>query len=200
LPLARPLIAIMPGSRRGEAARHLPALVDAVERLYRQQAASFVLPAAATAGGEFFRERIGKAPIQVIGGENWDAMAHADLVLAASGTVTIEAALLGTPMITFYKVTAASWLLGRMLVKVPFYSMVNLIAGRAIVPELMQSQMTGEQLAAEAARLLADKAARARMRADLAETAEKLAGPLRPMSRATAIIQDLMEGQFAHVS
>ena len=65
-------------------------------------------------------------------------MAHANLALAASGTVTVEAALLGTPMVTFYKVTAASWLAGKFLVDVPFYSMVNLIAGRAVVPELMQ--------------------------------------------------------------
>ncbi|HTQ55615.1 MAG TPA: lipid-A-disaccharide synthase [Bryobacteraceae bacterium] len=200
LPVSRPLITIMPGSRRGEAARHLPPLLDAVERLYRDQAASFILPASPTTGAGFFRERIGRAPVQVVDGENWDALAHADLALAASGTVTVEAALLGTPMVTFYKVTGASWLMGRMLVRVPFYSMVNLIAGRAIVPELMQSALTGSNLAAEARRLLSDDAGRARMRADLAEVAQKLSGPGRPMSRATAIIQDLMEGRFAHVS
>jgi lipid-A-disaccharide synthase len=200
IPAGRPLITILPGSRRGEAARHLPALLDAVERLYRVQAASFLLPASPTAGGDFFRERIGGAPVQVIDGENWDAIAHADLALAASGTVTVEAALLGTPMVTFYKVTAASWLMGRMLVKVPFYSMVNLIAGRALVPELMQSQMTGERLASEAGRLLRDERARAAMRAGLAEVAARLGGPVRPMARASAIIHDLMEGQLAHVS
>jgi lipid-A-disaccharide synthase len=200
LPSSRPLITVLPGSRRGEAARHLPALLDAVERLYRDQAASFVLPASATTGAGFFQERIGSAPIQVIDGENWDAIAHADLALAASGTVTVEAALLGTPMVTFYKVTAASWLMGRVLVRTPFYSMVNLIAGRGVVPELMQSQMTGERLAAEATKLLRDETARARMRADLAEVARKLSGAGQPMARASAIIQDLMEGQPAHVS
>ena len=76
----------------------------------------------------------------MIEGESWDAMAHAELALAASGTVTVEAALLGTPMVTFYKVTPPSWLAGKLLVDVPFYSMVNLIAGRAVVPELMQSR------------------------------------------------------------
>ena len=196
----RPLITVLPGSRRGEASRHLPALLDAVERLYGQQAASFILPASATTGAGFFRERIGAAPVQVIEGENWDAIAHADLALAASGTVTVEAALLSTPMVTFYKVTALSWLMGRMLVRVPFYSMVNLIAERAIVPELMQSQMTGERLAAEALGLLRDDAARARMRADFAEVRAKLSGFGQPMARASSIIQDLMEGQFAHVS
>jgi lipid-A-disaccharide synthase len=87
-----------------------------------------------------------------------------------------------------------------MLVRVPYYSMVNLIAGRAVVPELMQSQLTGERLAEEAQRLLRDDGARAQMRADLAEVAAKLSGTGRPMVRASAIIQDLMEGQLAHVS
>ena len=116
-PPDRPLITVLPGSRRGEAARHLPALLDAVERLYREQAVNVVLPASATTGAAFFDGRIGRSPIRVIEGESWDAMAHADLALAASGTVTVEAALLGTPMVTFYKVTAASWLAGKLLVR-----------------------------------------------------------------------------------
>ena len=122
---------MLPGSRRGESARHLPALLDAVDRLYREQAVEFRPAGLGDYGAAFFRERIGRSPIQVIEGESWDAMAHADLALAASGTVTVEAALLGTPMVTFYKVTAPSWVAGKLLVRVPFYSMVNLIAGRA---------------------------------------------------------------------
>jgi lipid-A-disaccharide synthase len=210
---ARPLIAVLPGSRRGEAARHLPALLDAMERLYREQAVNFVLPASATTGAAFFQERVGRSPVRVIEGESWDAMAHAELALAASGTVTVEAALLGTPMVTFYKVTAPSWIAGKLLVNVPYYSMVNLIAGRAIVPELMQGQMTGENLAREARRLLDDVAARAEMKAGLAEVAAKLSapadapqraakfpGPADAPQRAAAIIQEVLEGQVAHVS
>ena len=196
----RPLIVVLPGSRRGEAARHLPALQDAAERLYRDQATNFVLPASATTGGQFFRDRMGHTPIQVIEGESWDAMAHADLALAASGTVTVEAALLGTPMVTFYKVTAPSWVVGKLLVRVPFYSMVNLIAGRAVVPELMQSRMTGENLAAEARRLLTDEAARAEMREGLAEVRRRLSSGGSAPHRAAAIIQEIWEGQVAHVS
>jgi lipid-A-disaccharide synthase len=201
IPEGRPLVTVMPGSRRGESARHLPILLDAVERIYRARAAAFLLPASTTTGAAFFRERIGAAPIQVIEGESWDAMAHADLVLAASGTVTIEAALLGAPMVTFYRVTTATWVIGRPLVRVPFYSMVNLVAGRAVVPELIQADMTATRIAAEALKLLDDPAARARMRERLAATAGKLSlpgGP--PMTRAAAVIQELMEGQAAHVS
>ena len=205
LAAGRPLIAVLPGSRRGEAARHLPAVLDAVERLCREQALNLVLPASATTGAAFFRERMGSSPVRVIEGESWDAMAHADLVLAASGTVTVEAALLGTPMVTFYKVTPLSWMAGKLLVRVPFYSMVNLIAGRAVVPELMQSRMTGETIAREARRLLADPVARAAMKAGLQEVREKLSsagmpGPEGAPRRAAAIIQEILEGQVAHVS
>jgi lipid-A-disaccharide synthase len=200
LPLSRPLIAVLPGSRRGEAVRHLPPLMEAVDRLNRERAASFVLPASATTGAQFFQERIGHAPVKVLEGETWDAIAHADLALVASGTVTIEAALLATPMVTFYKVTTLSWWMGRLLVRIPFYSMVNLIAGRAVVPELMQGQMTGQRLANEALRLLRDDGARARMREDLGEVARRLSSDGQPMARAAALIQELMEGQPAHVS
>lgn len=197
----RPLITVLPGSRRGEAARHLPALLDAVERLGRERPLNFILPASAAAGADFFQERTGRSPVRVTEGESWDAMGHAELVLAASGTVTIEAALLGTPMVTFYRVSAPSWLAGKFLVDVPFYSMVNLIAGRAVVPELMQGRMNGEAIAAEARRLLDDPAAREQMRLGLAEVREKLAPAGMPAARrAAAIIQEILEGQLAHVS
>ncbi len=201
LAASRPLVAVLPGSRRGESARHLPALLDAADRLYREKAVNLVLPASATTGVEFFRERMGRSPVLVIEGESWDAMAHADLALAASGTVTVEAALLGTPMVTFYKVTTPSWVAGKLLVNVPFYSMVNLIAGRAVVPELMQEQMTGERIAAEAGRLLVDGPARREMQAGLAEVREKLslAGE-EPARRAAALVQEVLEEEAAHVS
>ena len=200
LTTGRPLISVLPGSRRGEAARHLPSLVDAVGRLHRDRPMNFVLPASPTVGAGFFRDQIENSPIRVIEGESWDAIAHADLALAASGTVTVEAALLGTPMVTFYKVTAASWFVGKFLVRVPFYSMVNLIAGRSVVPELMQSRMTGEAIAAEARRLLADEHARAEMRAGLAEVRSRLSGDGNAPRRAADIIQEILEGQAAHVS
>jgi lipid-A-disaccharide synthase len=202
---ARPLIAVLPGSRRGESARHLPVLLDAVRRLNREQNLNFALPASATTGAGFFMElmgyaRTGDAPVTVLEGESWEAMAHASVALAASGTVTVEAALLGTPMVTFYRVSPASWLLGKALVDVPYYSMVNLIAGWGVVPELMQGQMTGANLAREATRLLTNEAARTEMRAGLDEVRRKLSGGGDAPERAAAIIQEVLEGKAAHVS
>lgn len=198
---SRPLVVVLPGSRRGEAARHLPALQDAADRLYREHAVNLILPASVTTGAGFFQERLGQSPIRVIEGESWDAMAHADLALAASGTVTVEAALLGTPMVTFYRVTQTSWIAGKFLVKVPFYSMVNLIAGRAVVPELMQDQMTGEALFREAHRLLMDGEARREMKAGLAVVRDRLTQAGLPAPRrAAALIEEILEGQVAHAS
>jgi lipid-A-disaccharide synthase len=197
---ARPLIAVLPGSRRGEAARHLPVVLDAVERINRERAVNVVLPASTTTGAAFFEERIGSSRVKVIEGGSWDAMAHCDLALAASGTVTVEAALLNAPMVTFYRVTPLTYRLGKMLVDVPFYSMVNLIAERALVPELIQDDMTGERLAAESLRLLSDTAARDAQRAGLAEVAKKLSSRMGAPENAARAIQDILEGQVTHAS
>jgi lipid-A-disaccharide synthase len=176
LDAGRPLIAVLPGSRRGEALRHLPELVRAAAILSKERALSFVLPASPTCGAAFFRKGLAGTGIQAIEGESWDALAHCDVALAKSGTGNVEAALLGAPMVTFYRVTGVSWAIGKVLVKVPFYSMVNLIAQRKVVPELMQDEMTGERLAAEAALLLDDAGARGKMKEELARVAVLLSG------------------------
>ena len=175
LPSDRPLIVMLPGSRPSEVLRHMPPLVRAAELLSKGRPMSFILPASPQCGAAFFDAPLAGSPIRAIAGEAWDAMAHCDVALAASGTVTVEAALLGAPMVTFYKVTPLTYAIGKPLVKVPFFSMVNLIAGRKIVPELIQDDMTGERIAADAARLLDGSPDRAKMKEELAEVAGKLA-------------------------
>jgi lipid-A-disaccharide synthase len=194
LPRDRPVIALLAGSRRGEAGRHLPALVEAASLIGKNRPASFVLalPGNGFAGWTDFKERISAASIKVVEGKTWDVLAHAELALAASGTVTIEAALLGTPMVTFYKVSALTWLLGRPMVDVPFYSMVNLVAGRAVVPELMQNEMRGTRLAEEALKLLKDPAACSRMRRELGQVAAGLSADQDPLERAAGLVADFL--------
>ena len=218
IPDGTPLIALLPGSRSGEAARHLPILLETVERL--QQTLStplkpgprFILavPPGTISIRSNFRERISSASIQLLEGKTWDVLVCADVALAASGTVTIEACLLGTPMVTFYRVNKLSWWMGKALVRVPFYTMVNLVAGRKIVPELIQNEMTPESLAREALALLENGAAREGMRRDLAEVAEKLSGPHDgsqddPLEVAAALIENrlgekLFKEEVVHVS
>ncbi|MDX1984022.1 MAG: lipid-A-disaccharide synthase [Bryobacteraceae bacterium] len=195
----KPLVVLCPGSRVGEVGRHLATLVESTTRINETLPCQFALALPQgfrkRAGEQFFRERKIAGTIQVIEGETWDAMAHADLVLAASGTVTVEAALLGTPMVTYYKVTALSWLLGRWLVKVPHLTMVNLIAGRRVVPELMQNEMTAERLSAEALKLLTSQQASERMRRELEDVRAKLASEQDPMERAARIVKEFFDEQ-----
>ena len=199
LPADRPLIAILPGSRRSEALRHVPELRRAAEILSAGRKLSFLLPASLVCGAAFFEGPLAGSPIRAIEGEAWDAMAYCDVALAASGTVTVEAALLGAPMVTFYRVTPVSWAIGRVLVDVPFYSMVNLIAGKKVVPELMQDEMTGERLAEEAGRLLDDADFRGTMKEELARVAAKLAGEGDAIARAAQEIERLFSMQTFEV-
>ena len=106
LPLDRPLVTVLPGSRPSEVLRHVPPLVRAAEVLSNGRDLSFILPASPQCGAAFFDAPLAGSRIRAIEGDAWDAMAHCDLALAASGTVTVEAALLGAPMVTFYRVTA----------------------------------------------------------------------------------------------
>jgi len=134
----------------------------------------------------------------VIEGHTWDALAQAELALAASGTVTIEAAMLGTPMVTFYRVNALSWYLQRWRVRTPFLTMVNLVAGRQVVPELIQDQMTAEGIAAQAFQLLEDVDARQTMTAGLAEVARKLGSERDPMEIAADWVERVVSGDRVH--
>jgi lipid-A-disaccharide synthase len=190
VPADKEIILLLPGSRGGEIERHLGDLIDAVKRL---EGRDLVFLLALPGGfGDTFSERIRGSSIQLIVDATWDALAHAKLALAASGTVTIEAALLGCPLVTFYKVNALSWILGRWLVRAPFLSMVNLVAGRKIAPELIQGEMTGERIAAEASRLLDDGAAMEAMRRSLKEVAEKLATDVDPMEIAAGCVEKVV--------
>jgi lipid-A-disaccharide synthase len=197
---SRPLITLLPGSRTGEIARHLPVLAETVRRLAPLTGAQFALALPAGAwlrlGPEKFKEPFSGLSIQLIEGQTWDAMAQSRLLLAASGTVATEAAVIGIPMVTFYKVKPATWHLFRRFVDVPFFTIINLVAGRRVVPELIQDEMTAEGLVAAVLPLMADGPERRTMLAGLAEVRLALAGAATgatPMERAAAIIMEVIE-------
>jgi lipid-A-disaccharide synthase len=200
LPESSRIVALLPGSRHGEAARHMPILLDAVRLIQSRQPVNFVLalPAGFGRPDSISWERIRAASIQIVEGHTWDALAQAELALAKSGTVTIEATVLGVPMVTFYRVNALSWYLQRWRVRLPFLSAVNLVAERSVVTELIQGDMTAERIAAESLRLLEDQDARQRMRADLAEIAHKLASDRDPMETAADWVEKAQRGETVH--
>ena len=173
-------IALLPGSRRKEVQMNLPIMRAAAARLYGpEMEREYVVPVASTLdqswvknlalGGPFL-------PIYFVDDARF-ALANARAAVVASGTATVEAALIGTPFVMVYRVSPLTWMLGRRLVKVPFFAMPNLIAGREVVPELVQSNFTATNVVAKLKPLLEDGPERATMLAGLAEVREKLKPP-----------------------
>ena len=176
----RLMVALLPGSRRNEIAQHYGRVLDACELLARglrsQGGAQFVHVAAPGLGADLFApygERLG-VHITRIEGSAYDALAAVDCAIVASGTATIEAALLGTPMVVIYRVAPLTAAILRHMVHTPFISMVNLVAGRRLVPELIQDDFTPAAVAEQVRYLLESSDARDTMKAGLAEVRAKL--------------------------
>ncbi|MDE0126720.1 MAG: lipid-A-disaccharide synthase [Bryobacterales bacterium] len=184
------LVALLPGSRKGESLRHLPALEDAASRLVAEGVRQFVLPASATTGKTFFEAHWKGPPVRIVDRNAQNCVGHADVALVASGSATVEAAILGTPMVTFYKLAWPSYCVARMLVDVPHYSMVNLLAGKKVIREYIQHECTGTKLAGEAIRLLRREADRCRMIQDLARVRALLRTEAPASERAAQEVVD----------
>jgi len=129
--------------------------------------------------------------VKIVVGQTYNALAAADAAIVSSGTATIEAALLDAPMVVVYRVTPLTAFLAKLLVRTPFFSMVNLIAGKRAIPELIQSDFTPVRVAAEILRLLNDQGAREALRRDLAEVRQRL-GPPDAVDRAAEAILKLL--------
>jgi lipid-A-disaccharide synthase len=175
----KPVIALLPGSRHKEIAYHLPIMVQAAVQLKRVQQAQFFCIRASTVDRAALEKMLHEAAfdIPIIDGDRYDAVNAADLVWAASGTATLETALLERPMIVVYRVSWMTYLLARILVSVKHIGIVNIIAGKRIVPELIQSQLTAQRLVRESQAILNDDEKRQRMIADLARLRRELGSP-----------------------
>jgi len=190
----RPIVTLLPGSRHSELEQHMPVLVNACARIAENRGAQFVLAVAPDLHAEELKQFLRPdVPMTLVTEETYDAVAAADLAIVSSGTSTVETALLGTPMIVMYRVSRLTAALARPLIRTPMIAMVNLIAGRRVVPELIQSDFTVEHVAAEAARLLDSRDAREEMREDLGEVRSRL-GPPGAIARAADIIAGMLAG------
>lgn len=149
-PAAR-IVALLPGSRAGEVEKLGPVFMDAaVSCLQRDPNLQFIIPAANSDRYRQLHLQLGRyadCPIQLINGQSQTVMAAADVVLMASGTTTLEAMLLKRPMVITYKVGALTWAIMSRLIKTPFVGLPNLLAGKQLVPELLQDSATPENLA-----------------------------------------------------
>jgi lipid-A-disaccharide synthase len=190
----QPIIALLPGSRASELAHNLPPMLEACHLLEPKRPYQSVL---AVAPGlkpwQFADYARPDAPVRLVEGATYDALAAADLAIVSSGTATVEAALLGTPMVVVYRVSpTTAFVLRRLrLVRTPFFSMVNLIAGKRVVPELIQDDFTPERVAEEVGRLLGSRETREQMKRDLDEVRSRL-GPGGAIERAAEIIARML--------
>ena len=166
---SRSVVALLPGSRSNEVRAILPALLDAA-RLVRARVpgVQFLLARAPHLADDLLADaRDPRAQIVIVDGNADEVLASADVALLASGTVTVQAAMHECPMIVVYRLSPLTYRLGRPFVQVDTFAMANLVAGRKIVPELIQDDFTPEAVATQAVTLLTNREAADRMRADL---------------------------------
>jgi lipid-A-disaccharide synthase len=170
-------IALLPGSRRKEVRLNLPGILAAARRLAAGNDYEFVLPVASTLSQEWIRSQGYGAEENLPVRLTLDSrltLKHSRAAVVASGTATVEAALAGTPFVVVYRVAPLTWLLGRRLVNLNTFAMPNLIAGRRIVPELIQTDFTASNVASAMRTIIPDGAARTQMLSDLREVRDKL--------------------------
>jgi len=188
LDVGQPIVALLPGSRPGELTHNLPPMLEACRLLPSNSSCQFVLAVApGMTGGQLTSYLRPDLPVHLVEGATYDALAAAEVAIVSSGTATVEAALLGTPMVVVYRVSHATAMILRRIVRTPFFSMVNLIAGRRVVPELIQQDFTPPRLAEEVGRLLGSPEAREQMKGELAEVRSRL-GPGGAIERAAEVI------------
>ena len=190
----RPVLGLMPGSRRREVERILPVMLEVADHIHQVVPdCQFVLPLAPGIDSATLPEM---RLVNVVRGSVYEAMRASDLMLIASGTATLEAACLGTPMIVVYKMSRLSWHILRALVKLELSGLPNVIAGREIVPELLQDQVTAERITPIALELLQNCKKRAAQREHLRWVYEQLGEPGAAKRTAQLILSHIRRGKL----
>jgi lipid-A-disaccharide synthase len=179
----RPMVALLPGSRRNELRAHLGPLLGAARILGEEfRDLQFVLTVAPTMPRALVQSMMAAlpgpaCPPVLVSDDRYDAVAAADVAIVASGTATLETALLGVPLVVVYRMNALTYALARIATDLPHIGMPNLIAGRRVAPELVQRDCAPQQIAAETRRLLTDPEAARVMRQGLDEVRGRLGRP-----------------------
>lgn len=197
---ARPTVALLPGSRQNEVHRILPGIAAAVPLIAaRVPHVQFVVAAAPNLPSELFEPldagrldpdaRAGRPPVAIVSHRADDVLAAAEVVVTASGTATVQAALHERPMVVVYRLSQLTYRIGKPFVKVDTYAMANLVAGRRVVPELIQQDFTPERVAEETASFLEDPGRYHTTREALREVRAKLGAPGASGRAADAVLE-----------
>jgi lipid-A-disaccharide synthase len=196
----RPVVALLPGSRRNELREILPGLVEAATLIERAiPGVQFVVARAPHLDDELFAplSALTTAPVVVVEGQTDQVLRDADVAIVASGTVTVQAALHECPMVVVYRLSPTTYRLGRRFVRVDTFAMANLVAGRRVVPELIQEGFTASAVAEQAVGLIRDPRRRETMRSDLRAVKAAL-GPPGASARAARTVLDVARRHGHH--
>ena len=190
---ARPVVGLLPGSRPNELSHILPVLAAAARPVADAiPGVQFVVARAPALADALFEPvaalKAAGLPCVIVEGATDEALAAADVVVTASGTATVQTALHGTPMVIVYRLSPFTYAMARRFVRVGTYGMVNLVAGRSVVPELIQDALTPEAVAREVVSLVRDRSRRDTMRRDLADVRARLGGPGASIRAAKAVL------------
>lgn len=188
-------IGLLPGSRMNEVKRHLPPMIEAIPLISKQiNPVQFIIPVAPGLDLGEVQNLVGskRENIRVVENNIYDVMRISDVVIVASGTATIEAAIMGAPMIVVYRVSPLTYLLGKMLIKVKNIGMVNIIAGKTVVPELIQKDVTPEKITSAVVQILENPSKQEEIKKELNSLKEKI-GKSGASFRAAQIIISLLQ-------
>jgi lipid-A-disaccharide synthase len=190
---AAPVVGLLPGSRESEVRTLLPLMLEAAAQLARRHpGVRFIMAQAQSITDELIASLSAGASVDVhaVKDQASEVMAASDVLLVASGTATLQAAVVGTPMVLTYRVPWLTYWLGRLLIRIKWIGLANIVAGRSIVPELIQQDATAERLSREASRLLTDRQAAGGMRAELRKVREALGSPGASRRAAAAVLAE----------
>lgn len=174
----RKIIALMPGSRNSELKFHLPVLLKAMAKIKAEFPVQFLLIKADSINSELLEKHLNlkylRNNLKILNNNKYEALAYAHLVLAACGTSNLEAALLDTPLIAFYRIFPLTYILGVKLIKIKNYSIVNILAGKKIIPELIQNNFTPEKIFQETKKILGSAQIKSKMVENFSQIKKKL--------------------------
>ena len=161
-------ISILPGSRKSEIKFHMPVLTEAIEKMEREWDAQFIIPLAENLTQDYVRSFLSESSpdIRILNQDGYEAMAYSDIALSSCGTANLEMALLGTPLIAFYRLSPLTYYAGIGFMKIKNFSIVNILAGKKIIPELIQRHFTAENILKETRNILGSERARAAISAE----------------------------------
>ena len=189
----KPLITILPGSRNSEIRHHQALLIDTIKMLHRQNPdLSFALAMAPQISCDGFRAELKDYPVHILKDQTYQAIKAADIVLCASGTATLETALIGTPMLIFYRFSAITYAIAKHFVKIPYAGLCNILAQKLIAPEFIQDQANPMRLCEEALELLNNKKQQQTMKQDFGVIKKQL-GKHDAGNACAKILQTMLE-------